>query len=117
MPNRSSKPHGRHHPRSGPPPGCPAHAVSGRIPLYGPELAAEPQAYYAYLRHYGPTAPIERAPGVDATLVTDYTTALHLLQDNGRAPVADPQRGADPAGQPRRPAAVVPAQCHVQRRR
>ncbi|MGW0883699.1 cytochrome P450 [Streptomyces sp. NPDC002671] len=66
-----------------PPPGCPAHAFGGRIPLYGAEFAADPQAYYAYLRHYGPTAPVELAPGVDATLVTDYPTALQLLQDNG----------------------------------
>lgn len=62
-----------------PPPGCPAH---GRIPLYGPDFAADPQAYYTYLRHHGPVAPVELAPGVDATLVTDYATALHLLQDN-----------------------------------
>src|SRR5690606_41094216 len=62
-----------------PPPGCPAH---GRIPLYGPDFAADPQAYYTYLRHHGPVAPFELAPGVDATLVTDYATALHLLQDN-----------------------------------
>ncbi|MET9732813.1 cytochrome P450 [Streptomyces sp. NPDC006458] len=66
-----------------PPPGCPAHAAGGRIPLYGPEFAADPHAYYTYLRHYGPTAPVELAPGVDATLVTDYATALRLLQDNG----------------------------------
>ncbi|WP_344011360.1 cytochrome P450, partial [Streptomyces thermospinosisporus] len=62
-----------------PPPGCPAH---GRIPLYGPEFAANSQAYYAYLRHFGPTAPVELAPGVDATLVTDYATALNLLHDS-----------------------------------
>ncbi|WP_406862913.1 cytochrome P450 [Streptomyces sp. HUAS MG47] len=66
-----------------PPPGCPAHALGGRVPLYGPEFAADPQAYYAYLRQYGPTAPVELAPGVEATLVTDYPTALQLLQDNG----------------------------------
>ncbi|MFJ7157858.1 cytochrome P450 [Streptomyces sp. NPDC101118] len=66
-----------------PPPGCPAHTPGGRVPLYGPEFAADPQAYYDYLRHYGPTAPVELAPGVEATLVTDYPTALHLLQDNG----------------------------------
>ncbi|WP_042414199.1 cytochrome P450 [Streptacidiphilus anmyonensis] len=61
-----------------PPPGCPAH---GRVPIYGPEYAADPQAYYSYLRHFGPTAPVELAPGVPATLVTDYQTALRLLQD------------------------------------
>ncbi|MEU2280397.1 cytochrome P450 [Streptomyces sp. NPDC013178] len=66
-----------------PPPGCPAHHSGGRVPLYGPEFAADPQAYYTYLRHYGPTAPVEIAPGVEATLVTDYATALQLLQDSG----------------------------------
>lgn len=66
-----------------PPPGCPAHAAGGRVPLYTPEFAADPQAYYDYLRHYGPTAPVELAPGVEATLVTDYQTALRLLQDSG----------------------------------
>ncbi|WP_367319725.1 cytochrome P450 [Streptomyces sp. HUAS ZL42] len=66
-----------------PPPGCPAHHTGGRVPLHGPEFAADPQAYYAYLRHYGPTAPVELAPGVEATLVTDYATALQLLQDSG----------------------------------
>ncbi|MER6562050.1 cytochrome P450 [Streptomyces sp. NPDC001027] len=66
-----------------PPPGCPAHQVGGRVPLYGPEFAADPQAYYSYLRHYGPTAPVELSPGVEATLVTDYAIALQLLQDSG----------------------------------
>ncbi|MEU9859540.1 cytochrome P450 [Streptomyces sp. NPDC047971] len=65
-----------------PPPGCPAHS-GGRVPLHGPEFAADPQAYYTYLRHFGPTAPVELAPGVEATLVTDYATALQLLQDSG----------------------------------
>ncbi|RSS70313.1 cytochrome P450 [Streptomyces sp. WAC06614] len=65
-----------------PPPGCPAHTDGGRVPLHGPAFAADPQAYYAYLRHYGPTAPVELAPGVEATLVTDYTAALQLLQDS-----------------------------------
>ncbi|MFE7649066.1 cytochrome P450 [Streptomyces phaeoluteigriseus] len=66
-----------------PPPGCPAHNSGARVPLHGPEFAADPQAYYSYLRHYGPTAPVELAPGVEATLVTDYATALQLLQDSG----------------------------------
>ncbi|WP_109004110.1 cytochrome P450 [Streptomyces rishiriensis] len=66
-----------------PPPGCPAHQAGGRVPLHGPDFAADPQAYYSYLRHYGPTAPVELAPGVEATLVTDYATALQLLQDSG----------------------------------
>ncbi|MFF9016858.1 cytochrome P450 [Streptomyces sp. NPDC014870] len=66
-----------------PPPGCPAHADGGRIPLHGPEFQADPDAYYAYMRHFGPTAPVELAPGVEATLVTDYQAALQLLQDSG----------------------------------
>ncbi|MFC7916499.1 cytochrome P450 [Streptomyces sp. NPDC057386] len=72
-----------HTPAPVPPPGCPAHGTGGRVPLYGPEFAADPQAYYSYLRHYGPTAPVEIAPGVEATLVTDYQAALQLLQDPG----------------------------------
>src|SRR5690606_5589376 len=64
-------------------PGCPAHGSGGRVPLYGPEFAADPQAYYGFLRHYGPAAPVELAPGVEATLVTDYAAALQLLQDSG----------------------------------
>ncbi|GAA2083585.1 cytochrome P450 [Kitasatospora saccharophila] len=63
-----------------PPPGCPAHG--GRVPLYGPDFAANPQSYYDYLRHYGATAPVELAPGVNATLVTEYSAALQLLQDS-----------------------------------
>ncbi|MFI2413792.1 cytochrome P450 [Streptomyces sp. NPDC018947] len=66
-----------------PPPGCPAHGSGGRVPLYGPEFAAAPQEYYEYLRHFGPAAPVELAPGVEATLVTDYAAALQLLQDSG----------------------------------
>ncbi|AUG77612.1 cytochrome P450 [Kitasatospora sp. MMS16-BH015] len=65
-----------------PPPGCPAHDSGARVPLYGPEFAADPQTYYAYLRGFGPTAPVELAPGVEATLVTDYAAALQLLQDS-----------------------------------
>jgi cytochrome P450 len=51
--------------------------------LYGAEFAADPQAYYTYMRHFGPTAPVEIAPGVDATLITDHATALQMLQDPG----------------------------------
>jgi cytochrome P450 len=66
-----------------PPPGCPAHESGGGVPLYGPDFAADPHAYYDYARTYGPTAPVELAPGVEATLVTDYTAALNLLRDPG----------------------------------
>lgn len=71
-----------HHNTPVPPPGCPAHGSGGRVPLYGPEFAAAPHTYYDFLRHYGPAAPVELAPGVEATLVTDYAAALQLLQDS-----------------------------------
>ncbi len=66
-----------------PPPGCPAHGTGDRVPLHGPEFASDPRAYYDYMRHYGPTTPVELAPGVNATLVTEYAAALQLLQDSG----------------------------------
>jgi cytochrome P450 len=58
-----------------PPPGCPAHQS-----LYGPEFAADPATVYRRLRESGPTAPVELAPGVRATLVTGYDAALHVLR-------------------------------------
>ncbi|WP_405792507.1 cytochrome P450 [Streptomyces sp. NBC_01506] len=64
-----------------PPPGCPAHGSGQRIPLDTPEFAADPQAFYRYMHQLGPTAPVTIAPGVEATLVTDYSAALELLQD------------------------------------
>ncbi|WP_411084657.1 cytochrome P450 [Streptomyces sp. cmx-18-6] len=64
-----------------PPPGCPAHGSGQRIPLDTPEFAADPHAYYRYMRQFGPTTPVTLAPGVDATLVTDYSAALDLLQN------------------------------------
>lgn len=73
-------------PESGTPPvGCPAHRptdpdAGARIPLYGPEFAANPQAFYDKMRQHGPAAPVELAPGVRATLVTDYSAALKILQ-------------------------------------
>ncbi len=59
--------------------GCPAHA--GRTPLYGPEFTEEPQRVYAQLRHHGSVAPVELAPGVSATLVIGYDTALEVLRN------------------------------------
>ncbi|HET6860907.1 MAG TPA: cytochrome P450 [Streptomyces sp.] len=64
-----------------PPPGCPAHASGASVPLHGPEFAADPQGFYQHLRGYGPAGPVELAPGVEATLVTDYSAALHVLQN------------------------------------
>ncbi|WP_398859484.1 cytochrome P450 [Streptomyces chengmaiensis] len=63
-------------------PGCPVHAGDGspHEPLYGPAFAADPAAVYRRLRTAGPTAPVELAPGVRATLVTGYDAALHVLR-------------------------------------
>jgi cytochrome P450 len=61
------------------------------VPLHGPEFAAAPDAFYDYLRQFGPAAPVELAPGVEATLVTDYAAALHVLQ-NPDVFARDPRR-------------------------
>lgn len=61
--------------------GCPAHQGASRMPLHGPEFAADQDASYTALRQYGPAAPVELAPGVDALLVTDYSMALQVLQN------------------------------------
>lgn len=60
-------------------------------PLYLPEFTANPQAVYQRLHEYGPVAPVELVPGVQAWLVVDYTAALEVL----RAPETfskDPRR-------------------------
>jgi cytochrome P450 len=62
-----------------PPAACPAHAK--RLPLHGPEFAADPAGAYAKLREHGPLAPVELSPGVPATLVTGYEAALGVLRD------------------------------------
>ncbi|MEU3187551.1 cytochrome P450 [Streptomyces sp. NPDC006923] len=64
-----------------PPPGCPAHNSGKGIPLYTADFADDPQAHYEYMRGFGVAAPVELAPGVDASLVTDYAAALHVLQN------------------------------------
>jgi len=74
-----------------------------RVPLYTAEFAADPQAAYARMRgRFGSLVPVWLAPGVPATLVIGYWTALRILNDPEHFP-ADPtllQRG-------------VPAECPV----
>ncbi|MER6144902.1 cytochrome P450 [Streptomyces sparsogenes] len=79
-----------------PPPGCPAHSAAAPVPagpesLYGPEFAANPSAVYARLRAYGPVAPVEISPGVHASLVTSYATALEIMRNTETFP-RDPRR-------------------------
>lgn len=52
-----------------------------RVPLHGPEFAADPHAAYAKLRLMGPVGRVELAPGQPAYLVTGYRAALDLLHD------------------------------------
>ncbi|MFB9909249.1 cytochrome P450 [Allokutzneria oryzae] len=59
--------------------GCPVSG--GRVPLYGPEFTADPAGIYERLRRNGPTAPVELAPGVNATLVVGYDAALEVLRN------------------------------------
>ncbi|MFD8434809.1 cytochrome P450 [Streptomyces microflavus] len=61
------------------PAGCPMHQK--QTSLYGPEFAADPHRVYDAFRAHGPAAPIELAPGVDATLVVQHEAALRVLQN------------------------------------
>ncbi|MET8950962.1 cytochrome P450 [Streptomyces sp. NPDC004533] len=49
--------------------------------MHGQDFADDPQGVYDALRAFGPAAPVELAPGVDATLVTDYQAARTVLQN------------------------------------
>ncbi|WP_280400891.1 cytochrome P450 [Nocardia carnea] len=62
-----------------------------RIPLYAPEFAVDPHGTYRAMREkYGSLAPVEVAPGVPATLVIGYYTALRIFNDPDHFP-ADPR--------------------------
>ncbi|WP_189151435.1 cytochrome P450 [Streptomyces lacrimifluminis] len=49
--------------------------------MHGADFAAEPHRAYDQMRAYGPAAPVELAPGVDATLVVQHEMALRVLQN------------------------------------
>ncbi|MCU1641614.1 MAG: cytochrome [Nocardia sp.] len=60
-------------------------------PMYTLEFAQHPHAAYERWRSsYGPLVPVELAPGVPATLVLGYTTAVRILNDPEHFP-ADPR--------------------------
>ncbi|MFJ9951351.1 cytochrome P450 [Kitasatospora sp. NPDC091207] len=70
------------------PPGCPAHAGGGLPagvplpPLWGAAVAEDPHGLYSRLRaQYGPVAPIELEPGVEAWLVIGYPELLELTRN------------------------------------
>ncbi|MGW4094813.1 cytochrome P450 [Nocardia sp. NPDC004750] len=69
----------------------PTDSDDQRVPIYSPEFAADPhRAYRAMRSRYGSLAPVELAPGVPATLVIGYSTAVRILNDSERFP-ADPR--------------------------
>ncbi|PRW64043.1 cytochrome P450 [Actinopolyspora mortivallis] len=57
-----------------------------RTPLHDRTFADDPDGVYESLRAEGPLADVELAPGVPATLVLDYDTALSVLRDPARFP-------------------------------
>ncbi|MGV9586233.1 cytochrome P450 [Nocardia farcinica] len=71
--------------------GSPIDTDGPRVPLYTPEFAADPHRFYREMRRdYGSLAPIELSPGVPATLVVGYDTAVRILNDPEHFP-ADPR--------------------------
>ncbi|WP_067690107.1 cytochrome P450 [Nocardia jejuensis] len=62
-----------------------------RVPMYTPEFAADPHRAYREMREkFGSLAPVDLAPGVPATLVIGYRTAVRIFNDPDRFP-ADPR--------------------------
>nr|WP_280502578.1 cytochrome P450 [Nocardia farcinica] len=62
-----------------------------RVAIYTEEFAADPHAAYADMRErFGSLVPVWLAPGVPATLVIGYWTALKILHDPEHFP-ADPR--------------------------
>ncbi|WP_245718277.1 cytochrome P450 [Nocardia miyunensis] len=62
-----------------------------RFLLWQPEFASDPYSYYARMRRVNRSmVPVELSPGVPATLVVDYRTAVQILNDPEHFP-ADPR--------------------------
>ena len=75
--------------------GSPVDTDGPRILLGTPEFAADPHGTYGEMRRrYGSLVPIELSPGVPATLVIGYHTALRILNDPDHFP-ADPRAWQD----------------------
>ncbi|WP_342228452.1 cytochrome P450 [Nocardia wallacei] len=96
---------------------CPVqHAASGDIddgvPMYTQEFVDDPHgAYRNWRERYGSLVPVMLAPGVPATLVIGYATAVRILNDPEHFPT-DPRTWQDtiPADSPVRPMmAYLPA--------
>ncbi|WP_051163511.1 cytochrome P450 [Nocardia brevicatena] len=74
-----------------------------RVPLYTEEFARDPHRIYREMRvRYGSLAPVELSPGIPATLVIGYQTAVRIAND--------PEHfSADPRGWERN----IPLDCPV----
>ncbi len=71
--------------------GSPIETDGPRVPLYSEEFAADPhRAYRDMRRQFGSLVPIDLSPGVPATLVIGYHTAVRILNDPDHFP-ADPR--------------------------
>ncbi len=80
----------------------PIEEIVPRIPIYSAEFAADPHGAYRRMRsEYGSLVPVEIWPGVPATLVINYATAVRILGDPNHFP-ADPStwQKSVPAGCP-----------------
>ncbi|WP_410875654.1 cytochrome P450 [Nocardia sp. A7] len=66
-------------------------AADERVAMWAPEFAADPQAAYQRMRaKFGSVVPVELSPGIRATLVIGYQTAVRILNDPEHFP-ADPR--------------------------
>ncbi|MFF0494157.1 cytochrome P450 [Nocardia sp. NPDC003482] len=73
------------------PHGSPIDNDGPRIPLFTDEFTADPHSIYREMRRrFGSLVPVELAPGVPATLVIGYRTAVQILNDPEHFP-ADPR--------------------------
>lgn len=71
--------------------GSPGANGGFRVPLYDAEFAADPHRAYREMRaRFGSLVPVELSPGVPATLVIEYATAVRILNDPEHFP-ADPR--------------------------
>ena len=88
-----------------PPPGCPAHAGGRSVPLYGPEFAAAPSAFYtsyastgpplrsssrpAWRPHWSPTTP-RRSKSCRTRIPSRGTRAAGARSTRGEVPPDSP---------------------------
>ncbi|MFQ6394473.1 cytochrome P450 [Nocardia sp. KC 131] len=71
--------------------GSPIDTDGPRASLYSPDFAADPHGAYREMRkRYGSLVPVDLAPGVPATLVIGYYTAVRIFNDQEHFP-ADPR--------------------------